>query len=254
MRHPKANKFFIWALPSLFGGMGTCLLIFLAAAEVYPRVAKWGEVEFDKWSPTLSSWIFIASCLLFGAAYLAVLIYTGTGESQEIEGRDEPELYPKPTGLSHLFLEADKRAATAALVERNAIDREFLSSKSEDINWAAGLSQISAQNAACAFANVTPEEYDQSARAQVIYNEIKAAADLGWLPTGEEYENSLMRLPNGLTLGWRNPAGGPKFEKKEVDGQTMLTVKHLSEHFSNHAFFHNFERNINGKDGGQDDE
>lgn len=99
-------------------------------------------------------------------------------------------------------------------------------------DWADGLDNISASDAACAFAGVYPSQFETSSKAQAIFKEILAAAQIGWIPNVEALERSVSRPAGGkLALEIIRP-GHPNFTHQEpFTRAAMISIKELLKHF-----------------------
>lgn len=94
--------------------------------------------------------------------------------------------------------------------------------------WAYGAENLTAKQAACAFANINPIEFETSTRAQAIFSDIKAAAFIGWIPTTETLESRISR--GRLTLEY-GQQGTPNYAGQEIEEHSLMPVSRLAKHF-----------------------
>jgi hypothetical protein len=85
-------------------------------------------------------------------------------------------------------------------------------------SWARNVKVLGIRQAACAFANVTPESYDTSERAQAIAVDLLSQVSNGWLGTPEDYSAKA-----GKT--WVMIKGTPAFPPKGKVSIDMIVDK-----------------------------
>lgn len=77
MRFPKIHTFLKWFILALAGGAVSCLGVFAAFAQAYPKVNKWGENLFNNWEPVMTAPWFAFLMVFLIAGYVGALVYTG---------------------------------------------------------------------------------------------------------------------------------------------------------------------------------
>jgi hypothetical protein len=104
-----------------------------------------------------------------------------------------------------------------------------------DPKWAYNSKNISAMRAACAFAGAFPNDYASTPKAQAVFDEIRAAANVGWIPTSAFLETTLSRGQGG-SMQWFQP-GQPTYAGQEpVELDTIMDVKALYSHFKDRGW------------------
>ncbi len=108
-------------------------------------------------------------------------------------------------------------------IKRGAPQGKANKKQAESSAWALGVEHISIQDAACAFAGIHPESFENCPKARTIYTEIAYDLKEGWLPLSKDLEPDHPRA----VLVW----SGKDKRRDRVSKTDIVPVYYLAQRY-----------------------
>ena len=230
------HRFALWAPPASAAFYGAALGVAATAAPINSDAKIFLNEQISMLRSMTGSEYFVYWLIGLILLWLALVLWSAVRAQATTTALPQPLFLVIREFIDRHFRIHHKKMTAVSKVTASldmVVHRASQSERENATGWANGLTNISARKAACAFAGVLPSAFEQSPKSLAILDEIKAAANLGWIPTDDELEGRLMRYPNGRTLMWAKASGGPQFGPKDIADEAMLPVEYLRRHFSN---------------------